>query len=133
MWLVVISLIVLSAASVEAATLVEAVEKLILEVHHLKLKVANLEKEVKELKEKRTQKVTVLRGKLRKSHTSCIVASTKKVAKGGKENLLSSLPRDIPVYMRKWEDFYVFLNLPEYCEVVKRKVKDARIVHIPIE
>jgi len=145
-----------SPALGEEVLLTKAVEKLILEVHQLKLRVAKLEEEVAKLrgrkreekkekrtekrkvvpapkKEKKLRKVTVLRGEFEESSTSCLLATVKRVTEKGKRDLLSLLPPDVPVYTRKWGRFYVYLTLPKYCEVVKERIKDAQVVHIRIE
>ena len=141
-----------STALGEDVLLTKAVEKLILEVHQLKLRVAKLEEEVAKLrgrkreekkekrkvipapkKEKKLRKVTVLRGEFEESSTSCLLATVKRITEKGKRDLLSLLPPDVPVYTRKWGRFYVYLTLPKYCEVVKERIKDAQVVHIRIE
>ena len=141
-----------SPALGEEVLLTKAVEKLILEVHQLKLRVAKLEEEVAKLrgrkreekkekrkvipapkKEKKLRKVTVLRGEFEENSTSCLLATVKRVTEKGKRDLLSLLPPDVPVYTRKWGRFYVYLTLPKYCEVVKERIKDAQVVHIRIE
>jgi len=162
-FLVCLLLLLPASASADDVLLSKAVEKLIIDVHNLKLQVLKLQQEIKELKAKRNTEpntnkpiskkairkqiakhnntkiknspncsFTVVRGEVKKSPTSCLLATVKRVRRKGVENLLSSLPPEVPLYVKRYGKYCVYLTLPEYCSKVKERVKDATVVHISI-
>lgn len=144
-----------------AGTLEQAVVKLIIDVHNLKEQVRNLQVEVDKLKErlgkyeykelpsqlepstKREResrqpspstnvKVDVLKGSLIPSKKTCLLATVLRVREDGVRYLKNILPKDAPLYVRKWGKYKVFLTLPQYCSVVKKYIKDAKVVDIEV-
>jgi len=159
LFLFLLVLLIGTQARADDIFLQKAVEKLIIDVHNLKERVAELEARVgkKEAKKQtapavkkqtikqtvkkyaeKSQKssdshlVTVIRGKFVKSRTSCRLATVKRVTEKGKRELLSLLPPEAPLYVRKFRGNYVYLTLPDYCEAVKEKIKDASLTRIHI-
>ena len=141
-----------SLADDSQVLLTKAVEKLIVDVHELKLKVAELESELKSrragrFKERRKQiqiqiqrqrqsnlncSFRVIRGKVQESKKTCLIASVKKLTEKGIKWVFSVLPSDAPVYVKRWKNWCLLLTLPEYCQLVKEKVKDAVVVNVSV-
>ena len=77
-------------------------------------------------------KVVVLKGKLIPTSKTCLLATVIKVRQDGVNYLKSILPEDAPLYLRKWGKYKVFLTLPEYCDSVRKYIKDAKVVEIEV-
>jgi len=127
-----------SLADDSQVLLTKAVEKLIVDVHNLKLKVMELENELNEMKQRKDGNPVLNETKRKKdentvlSRTSCVLATVKEVNDRNKEWVLSNVPEEAPVYDKKWKNYYVFLTLPSHCLKVKERIKDAFVSRIPI-
>ncbi len=143
----------------------DAVAKLIIDFHNLKISNLKLQQEVNRLKQQvdslqevvkqiqnrhatvgkqntRRQKeineqlpncsFTVIRGKVQFSRKSCALATLTKRSSKEEEYLTSVLPESVPIYVKRYKNYCVYLTLPEYCKQVKEKIKDAFITHIPL-
>jgi len=126
----------------------KAVAKLIIDVHNLKLKVAELETRLNECgcgkksfktsqsnatKSNKKQLVTVLRGRFKESNRSCLIATVSRLTPKGEQEVTSLLPKEVPVFVRPFKGKFVYLTFPEYCGKVKEKFKDAEVTRIRIK
>jgi uncharacterized small protein (DUF1192 family) len=129
----------------QAGELENAVAKLILDVYNLKQKVAELQAEVERLKERKSRKyklersvklntssdkcVKAVRGEFMEtpSHKYCLLATVKRPSAKGERYLLSKLPAEAPLYLKKSSDgrYYVYFTLPSYCKEVRSEIPDA--------
>jgi len=75
----------------------------------------------------------VLRGRLVKSSSSCVLATVRTPSRKGAEELLSVLPEEAPLYLKRVRKMYVYLTLPEYCSKVRERIKDAYTARISID
>jgi len=124
-----------------AGELEEAVAKLIIDVHNLKQKVIQLQTEVERLKSSKNKVkedalkqeenncVREIRGEFIRTPKNkyCLLATVKRPSKKGERYVLSRIPKEAPLYLKKSKDgkYYVYFTLPEYCKEVKDEIPDA--------